>query len=260
MCLGLIVPNYLTSYRRGCRVMSKCDVKTRCIRGCIIAVRNVNKFYSVLNGLTIIVNVLFLPVGIPGAVGRTAGQSLRLASSLAVCVKLNLYGLRTLAITVCIVGPHDLSINGLCFLIASDCGFPVVLTSQVIQTAVALAPLSCGQIVPGIRLNRRAILGCSCLITFVKHCCCGVIRPAERVVNRDSSASGAPYREILDRSSPCIALTSERCRTNLGAVSVNVNSSISRAYCIIIVRVVPIQSEVETNRLGHGDCAVITVV
>ena len=260
MCLGLIVPNHLTSYRRGCRVMSKCDVKTRCIRGCIIAVRNVNKFYSVLNGLTIIVNVLFLPVGIPGAVGRTAGQSLRLASSLAVCVKLNLYGLRTLAITVCIVVPHDLSVYGLCFLVTSDRGFPCILSSQIIQTAVALAPLSCGQIVPGIRLNRRAILGCSCLITFVKHCCCGVIRPAERVVNRDSSASGAPYREILDRSSPCIARTGQGYRTNLRAIAVNINGNSRRTNCIIIVRVVPIQSEVETNRLGHGDCAVITVV
>ena len=260
MCLGLIVPNYLTSYRRGCRVMSKCDVKTRCIRGCIIAVRNVNKFYSVLNGLTIIVNVLFLPVDIPCAVGRTAGQSLRLANSLAVCVKLNLYGLRTLAITVCIVVPHDLSVYGLCFLVTSNRGFPCILSSQVIQTAVALAPLSCGQIVPGIRLNRRAILGCSCLITFVKHCCCGVIRPAERVVNRDSSASGAPYREILDRSSPCIARTGQGYRTNLRAIAVNINGSSRRTNCIIIVRVVPIQSEVETNRLGHGDCAVITVV
>ena len=260
MCLGLIVPNYLTSYRRGCRVMSKCDVKTRCIRGCIIAVRNVNKFYSVLNGLTIIVNVLFLPVDIPCAVGRTAGQSLRLASSLAVCVKLNLYGLRTLAITVCIVVPHDLSVYGLCFLVTSDRGFPCILSSQVIQTAVALAPLSCGQIIPGIRLNRRAILGCSCLITFVKHCCCGVIRPAERVVNRDSSASGAPYREILDRSSPCIARTGQGYRTNLRAIAVNINGNSRRTNCIIIVRVVPIQSEVETNRLGHGDCAVITVV
>ena len=260
MCLGLIVPNYLTSYRRGCRVMSKCDVKTRRIRGCIIAVRNVNKFYSVLNGLTIVVNVLFLPVDIPGAVGRTAGQSLWLASSLAVCVKLNLYGLRTLAITVCIVVPHDLSINGFGFLIASDCGFPLVLTSQVIQTAVALAPLSSGQVVPSIRLNSGAILGCGCLITFVEHCCCGCVIPAERVVNRNSSASGAPYRKVLDGASPGIALTSERYGTNLSAVAVNVNGSIGRAYCIVVIRISPIYSEIETNALSHCDCAVITVV
>ena len=260
MCLGLIVPNYLTSYRRGCRVMSKCDVKTRRIRGCIIAVRNVNKFYSVLNGLTIVVNVLFLPVDIPGAVGRTAGQSFRLASSLAVCVKLNLYGLRTLAITVCIVVPHDLSIYGLGFLIASDSGFPLVLSGQVIEAAVALAPLSSGQVVPSIRLNSGAILGCGCLITFVEHCCCGCVIPTERVVNRNSSASGAPYREVLDRASPSIALTSERYGTNLRAIAVNINGNSRRTNCIIIIAVVPVCREIEANRLGHGDCAVITVV
>ena len=260
MCLGLIVPNYFTSYRRSCGIMSKCDVKTRCISGCIVAVRNVNELYSVLNGLAILVNVLVLPVDIPSAVGRAARQSLRLAGSLTVCVKLNLYGLRTLAIAVSVVVPHNLSIYGLGFLIASDSGFPLVLSGQVIEAAVALSPLSSGQVVPSIRLNSGAILGCGCLITFVEHCCCGCVIPAERVVNRNSSASGAPYREVLDGASPGIALTSESYRTNLSAVAVNVNGSICRAYCVIIVRVVPIQSEVETSGLSHCDCAVIMVV
>ena len=260
MCFGLVIPDYLTGYIDRSRIVRQGNIQTGSISGCVIVVRSLNEFNRVLNRLAVLVNVLQFPAGRPGAIGRAAGQSLGLTGCYSVCEQLNFYGLRTFAIAVCVIVPHYFSINRLGFLIAGDRCLPFILSSQVIQTAVALTPLSCGQIVPGIRLNRRAILGCSRLITFVKHCRCGVIRPAERVAYRDSSTSLAPYREVLDRASPSIARTGQGYRTNLRAIAVNINGNSRRTNCIIIIAVVPVCREIEANRLSHGDSAVIAVV
>ena len=77
----------------------------------------------------------------------------------------------------------------------------------------------------------------------------GIIIPTEGVLNSRVTIALTPHGQVLNRTSPCIAVAAHNHLTDRLAISVNHKGHIIRPNRIIIITVVPIDRKIKPDRL-----------
>ena len=255
-----IIPIYRAGDISCLRGMRQGDIQPGAVGSGCIAVRDSDHFDRIHDRFAAVIHVLCFPLHRPATIRAAAGQGDRIARRLAICKKLHGDALRTQAITVAVVIPQDISVYIACLLIAGQRGFPLVLSGEIIQTAVDRAPLGRADPVERIRIYQCAIVRWGSGVVVVNQLIARRIRPAERISNRDRCADSTPYWEICDGACPAIAVTGQRDFARLGAVAVDLHGDCIRPRGIVIVSIVPVDREVKADALRHGDRRVIIMV
>ena len=260
MGFARIVPVYCTGNAGRFRSMGQSDIQSRTIGSCCIAIRNRDHLDRIHDRLATVVHILVFPFDRPAAIRAAARYSDRLTRWYTVGKELYFNAFRADAITVSIVIPQDISIDITGFLVTGQCGFPLVLSSKVIQPTVDCAPGGRGEPVERICFYRCAVMGRGSGVVVVDQRIARRIRPAERICNWDCCTDCPPNRKICDRTRPGIAVTSQHDFANLGAVTVDVHGNFIRARRVIIISIVPIDRKIKADALCHGDRCIVIVI